>query len=161
MKFPSQTEAELDKGAGLLAAGEYVMDVVKATDTQSKSGNDMIALELQVCNSSKGKWIRDWLVSKDVEPCIRKIRHFCVSAGLMEHYESGNLNALHCDCSRVLVKLDIEQSSGQYPAKNVVVDYLPYDGEQPGKTNKEPVDDSDIPFSWALLLLPTLAGLLT
>ncbi len=142
MKYTPQSEEEL-KTRALLAPGDYVMDVLKASDDVSKkSGNDMITLELQV-RDQRGTKVLDWLVAADHERCLMKIRHFCRSADMLDKYESGELVAANCQGCVVLASVEIQDATKEYSAKNVIKDYLEYNGERPDKAD---IPEDDIPF---------------
>jgi hypothetical protein len=118
MRFTPQTEEELNP---VLPQGIYEAEVIKADEQTSKKGNDMIKLTLKVyASGEKTILVNDYLM----EAIGKKLRGFCESAGVLDLYESGMLEAHDCTGRSVNVKLKIEQQDGFSP-KNAVVDYLP------------------------------------
>ena len=145
----SQEEIDLE---GLLEKGVYDFEVLKAEDKLSKKGNEMIHIKLKVFHGEGFQFVDDYLM----EAMSYKLRHFCDETGLIDRYESGELNAADCIGRTGKVKIDIEPA-GEFPAKNIVKDY----GEKkkadpsakgplmnsPPKNKVENDDpDQDIPF---------------
>ena len=125
---------------GLLEPGKYDADVIESEDARSKSGNDMIKLKLSVWRPDGSKaHVYDYILPA----FAKKLKHFCDAAGLQSDYDAGKVAAADCLNKSVSVTLDTEKS-GDYPAKNVVVDYTPMkQGVQPTPV---PADDDDLPF---------------
>lgn len=120
MRIQPKTEAEISAD-GLFPAGVYTFEVMKAEETTSKAGNDMIALTLKVYNEDDGfTLVNDYLL----ESIAYKLRHFCETIGLLPQYESGTLDANEMIKQAGKVKIAIEHKNPDYPAKNVVKDYV-------------------------------------
>jgi hypothetical protein len=117
MRFTPKSEAEAQ---GLFADGLYPATVTKAEEKTSKGGNEMIALDL-TCYRDDGAEVevKDWLGTW--KNGIAKIRHFCESAGILDLYEAGELNADTCNNQNVYVKLVVEEDD--FGVKNKVIDY--------------------------------------
>lgn len=136
--------------------GIHEFTVVNAQETQSKAGNDMISLELQV--GDEGATVFDNLVS--TPKALWKIEQFCKCVGL--DFSRNELN--ETDCIGMAGKADFylgepKQNGKQYIE---VAEYLPPTGytEQPATgpatgpaTKSKPVQetvapsiDDDIPF---------------
>lgn len=154
MKFTPKTADELARD-NLLPAGIYPFEVMEATDTLSRAGNDMIKLKLVVFGpDGETPHVFDYLLEK----LAYKLRHFAEVTGLLPQYESGDLTALHCMNRQGYVKLAIEEQEG-YSPKNSVKDYEPApEGSTPrpvAATRAAPVAaaaaaagfDDDIPFN--------------
>jgi hypothetical protein len=122
MRFQPKSEEEIDTRT-LLPKGEYAATVTQSSDETSKtSGNDQIHLVLKVSDErGQHNTVHDYLL----EAMAGKLRHFCVAANLTAEYESGELEAAHCNGQDVRVRLDVEKGSDKFPDKNVVRDYLP------------------------------------
>ena len=117
MRFQPKSEAEAQ---GLFDKGIYPGTVTKAEEKTSKSGNEMIALDLKFFRDDGAEVeVKDWLVSS--EKCIGKIRHFCASAGVMDLYEAGELNADVCYGQNIHALLVVEEDD--FGSKNKVADY--------------------------------------
>ncbi len=145
MKVQPKTEAEIT-AANLIPAGEYMFEVIEATEKTSKNGNDMIALKLSVHADDYARGVFDYLV--DIESMAYKIRHFADATGLLPQYEAGQLSA--DDMIGVTGKCKIAQQPEKdgYPAKNVVKDYVkrPAGAAAVKKSATAEVADDDIPF---------------
>ncbi|QGH73422.1 MAG: protein of unknown function DUF669 [Podoviridae sp. cty5g4] len=116
----------------LAPAGEYDFVVKKAVDSVSKSGNEMIKLEIEI-HPIEGKIkVYDYLL----EAMSFKLKHFCDAVGLTKEYESGSITAAMCSgrAGRCLIDIEVDKT-GTYHDKNVVKDYC-----------KADVDLSDVPF---------------
>jgi hypothetical protein len=140
MSFSPMSEDELNE-SGLAPKGEYGFDVLTAKDKISKSsGSPMIEVKIGLYrNGTVANHVYDYLL-----PSIpHKLRHFCDSVGLLKQYQSGTLCAADCEGRSGTAKIDIEPA-GNYPAKNVVKDYVlraakPLAGTT--KANDEGLDD--------------------
>lgn len=136
-----------------LEPGEYPFVVKDAEEKQSKKGNEMIALTLNVIdiNTGRERLVWDWLVG--TENCEWKTRHFCKAVGLDVVYESGNLSSLDClHCKgRVQIKLEKDAMNADQ-MRNVVGDYVVVDtsGVAPhveAGAGATPTGEDDIPFN--------------
>lgn len=120
MQFAPKSEQEL-KSENLFAEGDYDFEVLEAEETRSKKGNDMIKLKLNVLDrSGNSRWVYDYLL----ESMGFKLRHFCEGTGLLSKYDQGTLTARDCIGRSGICKLQVEDASGAYPAKNSVADYV-------------------------------------
>jgi len=142
MTFAPKSEKEVSESS-CAPVGEYDFDVLNAEDAISKSDNPMIkvTIGLYIGDTVKNR-IFDYLL-----PAMEaKLRHFCDTTGLLSRYESGQLEAADCIGRSGRVKIGIEPA-GQYPAKNVVKDYVCRPAK-PLASNSAPNPESedDIPF---------------
>jgi len=112
-----KTEEELDFER-LLPKGTYDFEVVKAEEKQSKKGNDMIAVNLKVFHGEGFQFVRDFLM----EAMSHKLRHFAETVGMINAYDTGQLDADSLVGRSGKARIDIEPA-GEFPAKNVVKDY--------------------------------------
>lgn len=128
--FVPFTDEQLDAaGLNLVDAGCYDFTVDKATRKVSKSGNPMCELQLTVWDiEGKPHVIFDYLVFSAIPLNIRKVKHFCMTVGLLDEYNKG---ALPEDLTGRSGKVEIgikdpqpKEGGGTYPKKNVVLDYL-------------------------------------
>jgi cobalamin biosynthesis protein CbiG len=136
MKFQPKTAEEIAR-EDLLPKGEYDFEVVTAEEKTSKTGNEMIALNIRVFSGTTGaNFVRDFLLEK----IAYKLRHFCEATGLLPKYENGTLTADDCEGKVGRLKLVVkEDKTGTYPPQNSVADYIvPKAGE--------PEEEDDIPF---------------
>jgi hypothetical protein len=119
MRFVPKSEDELNP---LLPAGDYDAEVTKAEAAVSQKKNDMIKLTLRIFDHNGGTIIiNDYLL----EAMLKKLKHFCDSAGLTDIYERGELTPECCHGASVIVKLKIKHDeTGVYPPKNAVDDYV-------------------------------------
>lgn len=145
MKFQPKTEKQIIE-EGLLPAGVYGFEVYEATDKTSKTGNDMIELKLRLFDdegNSRGM-VTDYLLEK----LAYKLRHAAVACDLESNYENGDLAAIDFSGKIGEVKIRVqEDKTGQYPAKNVVADYVvKKDVANDGPPAGHPAADPDVPF---------------
>jgi len=122
MQFEAKNEHTL-KEEMLMEPGVYDFTVVKAVDKQSKAGNDMIELNLQVfLADGTHRYQNDWLMGHSPQ-MLYKMNHFCQATGLMEKYNNGTLAAIDCQGVSGRVKIGTK-SDEQYGPQNTVKDYI-------------------------------------
>jgi len=140
MKVNPRTDKEF-QDMKLMEPGEYDFTVSEAVETYSQAGNEMIKLTLKVINNlGKVYTINDFLIDSDTMGF--KIRHLWDSAGLLDKYESGEINAQDILNKRGRAKISIQKDKkGIYSDKNIVSDYI---------VNKEAKSENflndDLPF---------------
>lgn len=147
------TEEELNM-FDLIEEGIYDFEVLKAERQTSKTGNPMAKLQLNVWDKSgKSSVIFDYLVFSSVKFCVRKVKHFCESAGIADDYLKGSIREeLERLCGKVQIGMQESMpnaTGGYYPAKNVVIDYVTKDNASQSmapKTEEDPFPGEDIPF---------------
>lgn len=110
MQFTPKSKDELRP---TLPDGEYSATVIKAEDTVSKRGNDMIAITLRVYGDDVNVLGNDWLIPSSQG--MWKVFDFCDAAGLMERYNAGDLTAQDCLNANVLVKVETEEQEAYGP----------------------------------------------
>lgn len=124
---------------------ECDFEVVEATDETSRAGNGMIHVKLHVFHGNGYKIIDDYLLGA----MEAKLRHFCETTGMLTKYEAGTLAAADCKGRGGKVVIRVEKAKGDYPAKNVVRDYV-QDKEaaqlSPNTAFTETAGDPDVPF---------------
>lgn len=121
MKFTPKTETQIAE-ENLWAAGEYGFEVTEAVDAVSKSGNEMIKLDLRVFNTDGGfRFVTDYLL----ESVAYKLRHACEALNLLAKYEAGEIVAEDFVGRTGNLKLKIDAAKDGYAAKNSVQDYVP------------------------------------
>jgi len=150
MKFNPKTEKQLVE-ENLLPDGVYDFRVMEAKDTQSRGGNDMIALKLEIYTDAGSRTVFDYLLEK----MAFKLRHFCAAVGQMEAYESGTMRAENLVDLCGQCRLMQQPAKDSYPAKNAVRDYI-VPKAKGGEHASEPATESapaspdggkdDIPF---------------
>ena len=120
MNFTPKKDEELNNFE-LFPAGEYDFDIVKAEEQISKAGNEMIKLDLDIyAPSGKKTRVFDYLL----ESIAYKIKHFCITTGLANEYETGILNADMCVNRSGKCKIIIQSDKNKkYDDKNAVKDY--------------------------------------
>jgi len=143
MKFQPKSEEQVKR---LFDKGDYPFTVTSANEKQSRTGNPMLELDLQLEHSTiKGKtgFVKAYLLT-DNPNFEFLLRHFCYSIGVGADYERGDINPKALVGKKGVARVSIEiDESGKYPDKNKVVDFL---GEPfASSTPKKDLDD-DIPF---------------
>lgn len=122
MKVTPRTEEEI-KFLKLIPDGEYEFEVFDAIDETSKNGNEMIHVVLLVNKNEKKYYIHDYLM--DTADMAFKLRHFCDSIGIIEDFNSGNIESNKIKSKKGIAKIIINQDKkGIYNPKNVIRDYI-------------------------------------
>ena len=158
MQFNSKSRDELARES-LTPPGEYDFEIMRAEETTSKKGNEMIKLKLRVFVENGEIHVYDYLVAGGME---YKLANFCDAIGRSEDYDAGNINADSLEGCGGKLKLVIEEAQKdpdtgevKWPAKNAVKTYIA------GKKGQEKMaerrvktapkaavktDDEEIPF---------------
>ena len=118
-------------------------------------------------DTGRSKELKDYIV----DAVAYKVKHACDACGLIDDYNSGHVDPQKMVSVNLEVKLGIEQDkTGAYPDKNKIIDYRAASKSQPvaSKPTGVPVQqqrqaakaapDSDIPFSFIIAALTTLAS---
>lgn len=121
MKFTPKSDQELAAGT-LIPEGVYPFEVSEAVSKTSKSGNEMIELNLRIyMPDGRVRMQRDWLLEK----LAYKLSHFCKYTGLTARYEAGTLTDTDCQNKSGYIKIVIqEQKDQQTKYRNAVADYV-------------------------------------
>lgn len=144
MRFQPQTDEQIAE-AGLLPEATYDVEVVEAIEKQSKSGNDMIVLELRVYTDGGHRDLTDYVVSN----LAWKVKGAAKGFGLLAEYESGELSANDFLGKSGKAKIGRQGPSGDFGPKNVIKGYEPKmqaTFSAPAGGGKAMMDD-DIPFA--------------
>lgn len=169
MSYTPKSEEQLALEA-CLPEGAYDFEVADTDDKPSKvkadgtGGNPMYTLKLHVFEETGSPRVLTDYIALGNNFGERKLRHAAVACGLLETYGTGNLTPADFMGKTGKVQLKIQKGTPEYPnPKNVVSDYLPKDEQEPArkaafKTPPYPdaTLDDEIPFAWALPLLPLL-----
>ncbi len=150
MRFQPKTEEEI-QSMNLLEEGTYDFQVIDAIDTLSKANNEMIKLTLKIWDKNGLEKIMDDFL---LEKMAFKLRHFSECTGLLEKYETGQMNS-H-DCIGKSGKLEIKIDKGKpipndpdgryFPDKNSVKDYIKQELKELSTNKDESPFDDEIPF---------------
>ncbi len=147
--FKPRTEEELALDA-LLPRGIYHGQVVTAEQQESKRGDAMIKLRVDVFDGNGGRQVVFDYVADAWMP--HKLRHVCESAGALDAYQTGDMGKIAdlLGGRDVWLELDQEEGKGGYPPKNVVRDYMTRDKANAVRVaesdGEAPPDDDDLPF---------------
>lgn len=149
MSYTPKSDEEFAEES-LMADGEYDFEVLDTSDKQSKKGNDMVTLKLNVFESDgSGNHIYDYMTMGN-HFGERKFRHAADACGLIDIYESGKLTAADFQgkCGKVIIKK--QDGTPDYPLpKNVVSDYVkrkPGDVVATKPVMPKEVESDEIPF---------------
>lgn len=142
MKVTPKTDKQISE-ANLMPGGIYDFEIGTATDEVSKSGNEMIKVDLTVFDAQGNKrFIFDYLL----DAVAFKIKHAAEACGLLDKYEAGLIVAEDFIGKSGKVKIKIQKDkTGQYADKNVVADYVVDKDPKETKSVTKELDDS-IPF---------------
>lgn len=154
MRLSDPLSREESRQGDVLPQGIYPFDVVEATDSRSKSGNEMIKVRLRIHTpEGKQRILYDYLL----EAMKFKLAHFFEAIGKWDVYERHEFSADDCYGSGSL-KLIIQEAKDGYAAKNSVDDYILTDEQEASKSERKrkaaqqspdedpDFDDSDTPF---------------
>lgn len=145
LTYEPKTEEQLEREM-LFEEGEYDFEITKAEERLSKSGNPMLELKLNVFDENGNKRIiSDYLLTSSAWMEF-KLRHAAFACGLGEQYETGSLGEHDFNGRSGKCKIGIQKASGDYPAKNVVQDYIVSENAAP-LNGSEPFIDDEIPFN--------------
>ncbi len=148
MKYAYVSPDELEKQQNLLTPGEADFEVLKATEKQSKSGNDMIELNIKVFDKDgKQTNVFDYLLSS--EKFAWKIHQFCDAINKPEWYaENAELTAEKLVGQAGKCKIVIEKNDeygDRVKIKNYLVPKNPV-GDVKSSAEFKDCDLDDIPF---------------
>lgn len=122
MKFTPKTEQEIVEDGLIPDKTICDFEVLRGEDKQSKAGNEMIVLTLNVFhNDASGRSITDYLVST----MEFKLRQAADACGLLAQYEKGELVAEDFEGKSGKCVVAIDKGSVDYPLpKNVIKSYV-------------------------------------
>jgi hypothetical protein len=148
MRFQPKSEEEIQT-MSLMHPGIYDFEVIKATDKVSRSGKEMIELQLSVWDTNgKPHTIYDYLM----DAMAYKLRHFTEVAGLIDKYNAGIIDEADCLGKSGSVEIIIQKGQpkpdgGFYSDKNSVKDYIVGKPRNNRETKEEEITFSDdVPF---------------
>jgi hypothetical protein len=171
MQFKPKSEQEIAND-GLWPEQIVDFEVLEAEDTTSRNGDDMVKMKIKVFNEEGGsRTVYEYLLGTDSMQW--KVRAFCAATGLLEQYETGELEAVEMEGRTGKAKLVIQKDkSGSYPDKNAIGAYIaqaekpkaaapsrsvakPAERRQPGGVSWDApraaggggIDDDSIPFA--------------
>lgn len=160
--MPSFNKDNYEEKVFRVEEGDYPFTVVKADQTFSKAGNEMINLELAIEAGESTIKIYDRLVFTD--KALGFIKRFCEATGLDDQWEAGNLEASDCLGTEGVVHIELGEKKDDGKQFMEVAYYLkkgekPKFSESPSKQVKNmskpkptpatvpaAVDEDDIPF---------------
>jgi hypothetical protein len=120
MNFKPRSEAEII-ATSIWPAGIYTFTIIEAEEKKSLHGNNMIEIELEISRKDGAKRkIRDWLLPQRPQKLLRA----CRTCGLSEQYGQGVLSDDDFLERSGKLRLGIKRETGEYPRRNVVLDYL-------------------------------------
>src|SRR6185503_9161243 len=106
MKFTPTTEEQQERRTfEPFPAGEYDFTVEAAEEQTSRNNNEMVKLTLHVYNTEGHKRV---VFDYMLDSAAWKIKQFAASAGLLEKYDSGEIEAYEMVGKTGRLKLKIE-----------------------------------------------------
>lgn len=139
--FNPMTEKELNSPS-LVEEGEYHFEVLRSFYKISRPGNEMSELKLRIFDKNgKPYFITARLIFSDNRFNLRYIKHFCLSTGIPENYEKGQLphelSGLNGICLIGIQEEKEKEGGGFHPKQNYVIDWL---------EKKDILKSDDVPF---------------
>lgn len=128
--FNPMSDEELNaiQNRGLLAEGVYPFIVRQIEQHQSKSGNLMLKVTIDVIAApNDSRKIIDYITT--TETMMFKLKHFCESLGIDDGYQRGNIIFSACINRSGKAKIGAQKGAQKedgsfYPDKNVIKDYI-------------------------------------
>jgi len=101
-------------------AGQYALRILEVQETQSKAGNDMLKVAMEVADGPhESRRVWDYVVPSNSFG-VAKLKNLCLGCGLVTVTSAADLEG-HV----VQAKVKVESASGGYEASNKIGDYLP------------------------------------
>jgi hypothetical protein len=120
MKFQPSTEEQIEANSNW-DKGVYPFTILDAEEKKSRKGNPMIELKIEITRRDGAKRIvRDYLLAQ--RPA--KLLHAATVCDLWEKYRAGVLGGDDFVGKTGKLKLGIQRETGEWPRRNVVVDYV-------------------------------------
>lgn len=145
MNFTPKSDKEIDE-TGLLPAGIYQYEVISSEDARSKSGNEMIKLQLKLWTHEGNIYILyDYLL----EAMPKKLKHFAVTNSLEDKYNLGTISAEDCKHKAGYAEIMVqEDKTGKYSTRNSIKDYVrkPEASKKQDFIKEQDLFDDVIPF---------------
>lgn len=143
MQFEPKSERQIQEER-CVPEGVYDFEVIAAEDKRSSKGNDMIEVVLNIFKADGGSiQLTDYLIG--TPKMAWKLRHFCDSVGILDVYESGQLNAYHCRGVAGQVRV-VQEDDVKYGVQNKVRDYVCQEPGTERKVVQQVEVADDIPF---------------
>lgn len=151
MQFEPKSREALAE-SNLIPKGTYDCECVKAEETRSKKGNDMLVLNLKVwMEDGSTRYTTDYIVP-NTDMGLTKLLSWCDATGLFEQYQAGDLDAGMCHGKACLVSMVQQKDKQSGELRNNVREYKLPGAELPKQaapkqpeTEADP-DGDDIPF---------------
>jgi len=140
IKFTPKTEDDLDSFENL-KPGEYPFTVMESAEVESKSAKNAgkLMVKVKLCvHGMQDRHVYDYFADWFSE---WKLKHFCETVGLGKDYARGEIDpSRNAWAGREgYAKIGEEAASGNYPSKNVVLDYLPDEDQKIEAAASEPM----------------------
>lgn len=135
-----QNEMDERQKEFLLEDGTYDIKVTKCVERQSKSGNDMFEISIEIVNpKGKNRTVFEYILHD--QKWMHKLKSVCDCLDMGEQYSKGSISC--DDFESKAGRAEVERfNDKQYGWKNKISKYLPT-GEQ--SVSEEIIDD-DLPF---------------
>ncbi len=146
MKHKVYSDEEIAK-SGLLEEGVYDFTIIEATETTSKSGNDMFKLKLHVFDTEGvPRIVFDWILPE----FAKKYKHIHDACGLMDLYQSGETKGGDLAGKSGKLMLGVGKpytdQNGIERINNTVVDYVKRENMVPRAKAEDPLEGDEVPF---------------
>ena len=155
MKFKPLSKDELKNGdvKDLLPDGEYKFFVLRGDLGESKAGNQMLTVKIEIFSQRNGvaragamdsHHIYDYILPEHPSMGF-KLAQFMDCIAMGDQYSSGNLEVDTLTGKSGTAQIGTQQASGDWPAKNVIKRYVPPNPFDPDQPKAAPTDE-EIPF---------------
>ena len=143
MKFKPQTEEDAPAMSNVLKAGEYDAEVLEATESRSKAGNDMLKIKLGVFRpSGSGQaWVWDYITETSF-----KLGQIMRASNMEKEYLEGQVEADELVGKCFKVTLAVEAARGDFEARNGVKRYGAAAPKKEAGSSGDDEEGDEIPF---------------
>ena len=119
MQFAPKSAQDIEERQ-LLPRGEYMFEIIEATETISQAGNPMIEMRVRVTRTGYARILSDYILPQ--RPA--KFRNACIAVGVEDKYLSGTVSDDDFVGKRGKVMVGVERAKRGFGRRNVIVDYL-------------------------------------
>lgn len=124
-------DPSVSKPVYTISPGTYPATVIKAEEKNSKAGNPMMVVELEVYTpDGKSKFVKDYIVTGGEYPNDWRLKNLAKAVGLDDN---GEVNASDLQGKNTNVKIGFKPARGDFAESNDVKDYYKPEAEDTGE----------------------------
>lgn len=124
----SDKEYQESRSFSVWPVGDYPCEIIKCTEKQSKSGNNMFECLVKVFNDKGHSTnIFSYLIADG--KAAWTLRSAAEAFGMLEQYKSGEISDVELLGATAYAHVVIKKADGQYPEKNIIQYFKAGDSE--------------------------------